>query len=211
MGKPYYFKWHFTEPTAYLFHWPSLGSWSHPTDRQPHVDGWPNALVEELGFQEDLAVGDGDDVGGDVGRHVPGLRFDDGQGRQRPPLVGVVHLGGPLQEPGVEVEDVPGVGLTPRGATQQQRHLAVRYGLQKRVQFFIIEKLNWYQYLKVDWFKPSRKTFLSNVILFYQQIILGFHMFQKFIKCNFVISTNFRISYDQKIYLNIAKRNFYQM
>src|SRR2546425_1665526 len=33
--------------------------------------------VEHVGLEEDLAVGDGDDVGGNVGRDVPGLRLDD--------------------------------------------------------------------------------------------------------------------------------------
>ena len=49
----------------------------------PDRDGRPDALIEQIRFQEDLAVGDRDDVGRDVRRHVAGLRFDDRQRRQR--------------------------------------------------------------------------------------------------------------------------------
>ena len=43
------------------------------TDRH----GGTDALVEEIGFEEDLAVGDRDDVRRNVGGHVAGLRLDD--------------------------------------------------------------------------------------------------------------------------------------
>ena len=49
------------------------------TDR----DGGPDALVEQVGLQEDLAVGDRDDVGRNVGRDVARLRLDDRQRGQR--------------------------------------------------------------------------------------------------------------------------------
>ncbi len=52
-------------------------------DGESDVDGWANAGVEEVGLQENLAVGDGNDVGWDVGGDVAGLRFNDGQRGQR--------------------------------------------------------------------------------------------------------------------------------
>jgi len=42
-----------------------------------------DALVEEIGFEEDLTVGDRNDVGRDVGRDVAGERLDDGQRGER--------------------------------------------------------------------------------------------------------------------------------
>ena len=46
-------------------------------DGEADVDGGADAGVEEVGFEEDLAVGDGDDVGRDVGGDVAGLGLDD--------------------------------------------------------------------------------------------------------------------------------------
>ena len=39
--------------------------------------------MEQLGLQEDLAVGDGDDVGWDISGNVTSLRLDNGQSCQR--------------------------------------------------------------------------------------------------------------------------------
>lgn len=41
----------------------------------------------------------------------------------------VVHLGGPLQQTGVQVEHITRVGLSSRGTSQQQGHLTVGHGL----------------------------------------------------------------------------------
>ena len=92
-------------------------------------DGGALALVEELGLEEDLAVGDGNDVGGDVGRHVTGLGLDDGEGGEGSAAQVAVHLGGALEEAGVEVENVAGVGLAAGGAAEEEGHLAVGDGL----------------------------------------------------------------------------------
>ena len=50
-------------------------------DREADVDGGTDARVEEVGLEEDLAVGDGDDVGRDVGGDVAGLGLDDREAR----------------------------------------------------------------------------------------------------------------------------------
>jgi hypothetical protein len=43
--------------------------------------------------------------------------------------VGLVHLGGTLEETRVQVEDITGVSLTSGGTTEEQRHLTVGNGL----------------------------------------------------------------------------------
>ena len=43
--------------------------------------------------------------------------------------MGVVHLGSTLEETRVEIEDITGVGLTTRGASEEERHLSVGDGL----------------------------------------------------------------------------------
>ena len=90
-------------------------------------------FVEQLCLQEDLSVSDGDDIGGDVGGHVTSLGLDDGEGSQGASSHGVGHLGGSLQQTGVEIEDVTGVGLTTWGTSQQQGHLSVGHGLLGQV------------------------------------------------------------------------------
>ena len=76
------------------------------------VDGRADTLVEELSLQEDLAVGNRNDVGGDIGRHITALGLNDGQRSHGATAVLVVHLGRTLEQTRVEVEDIAGIGLT---------------------------------------------------------------------------------------------------
>ena len=89
--------------------------------------------IEEVGFQEDLTVGDRDHIGRDVGGNVAGLRLDDRQRRQRATAERVVHAGRALQQAGVQVEDVARIGFAARRAADQQRNLAVRPGVLGQV------------------------------------------------------------------------------
>ncbi len=82
-------------------------------------------------FRTNLPVCDGDDVGGDVGRHITGLGLDDGQGGEGAATEVVVHLGGSLQQTGVQVEHITRVSLTTGGTTQQQGHLTVGNSLRR--------------------------------------------------------------------------------
>ena len=108
------------ERARHLLHRLDLGGAAHPAHRVADVDGRPDARVEQVGLQEDLAVGDGDDVGRDVGRDVAGLGLDDRQRGQRAAAERVGELGRPLQQARVQVEDVAGVRLAPRWAPEQQ-------------------------------------------------------------------------------------------
>ena len=115
--------------TGRLLHGLDLGVAAHPAHRGADAHGRTDALEEQVGFQEDLAVGDRDHVGGDIGRHVVGLGFDDRQGGERAGSEVLVQLGRPLQQSRVQVEDVARIGFAARRAAQQQRHLAVGDGL----------------------------------------------------------------------------------
>ena len=94
-------------------------------DRVADVDRGADAGVEEVGLEEDLAVGDRDDVRRDVGGEVARLGLDDRQRGERAPALLVVELGRALEQAAVQVEDVAGEGLAPRRAAQEQRDLAV--------------------------------------------------------------------------------------
>src|SRR5919106_1790983 len=89
----------------------------------------PDARVEEVGLEEDLAVGDRDHVRRDVGGDVARLRLDHGQRRQGAAAALVRELAGALEQPRVQVEDVAGERLAARRPAQQQRELAVRVGV----------------------------------------------------------------------------------
>ena len=107
-----------------------------PTDaghRDADVDGRADTGVEQTGLEEDLAVGDRDDVGRDVGRHVVALGLDDRQPGLGAGTELVGQLRAALQQAGVQVEDVAGVGLAARRTAQQQRHRAVGLGLLGQV------------------------------------------------------------------------------
>ncbi len=118
---------------GHLLHRLGLRVAAHPGHRDAHVDRRPHARAEQVALQEDLAVGDRDDVGRHVGRHVARLGLDDRQRGERPATKVVVELHRSLQQARVQVEDVARVGLTARRAAQQQRHLPVRVGVLGQV------------------------------------------------------------------------------
>src|SRR5690606_27566007 len=99
--------------------------------------------IEQVGLEEDLAVGDGNDVGRDVRRHVTGLRFNDRQCGERATRLEDVHtvhhtvvfaqLGRALEQTRVEVEHVTGIGFAARRTTQHERELAIRSRLLGQV------------------------------------------------------------------------------
>ena len=114
------------DPPGDLLHRLDLGRRADPRHRQADVHRRADALVEQVGLEEDLAVGDRDHVGRDVGRDVVGLGLDDRQRGERAGAVVLVHLGGALEQARVQVEHVARESLAAGRPAQQQRHLAVR-------------------------------------------------------------------------------------
>eukprot|EP00967_Tisochrysis_lutea_P118128 scaffold191599_cov27-Tisochrysis_lutea.AAC.1 len=102
-----------------LLHRLALGSRADTGHRETDVDGRTDAAVEELGLEEDLAVGDGDDVGGDVCGHIASLGLNDGECGHGATKHLLGHLRGALKEARVQVEDVTGVGLAAGRAAEQ--------------------------------------------------------------------------------------------
>ncbi len=121
------------ELAGHLLHGGDLGGATDAAHRDAGVHGRPLPRVEEVALEEDLPVGDGDDVGRDVGRHVAGLRLDDRQRRQRARAFLVGQLGRALEQARVQVEDVARVGLASRRAAQEQRELPVGDRLLRKI------------------------------------------------------------------------------
>src|SRR5690554_2713500 len=129
-----------TDATAKLLHDLGLGCTTYPRYRDTCVYGRTDTGVEQVGFQEDLTVGDGNHVGRNERRNVTGLGFDDRQSGQGTGLafhftvgellnVVSVYAGSALQQTGVQVENVTWVSFTSWRTTQQQGNLTVSNGL----------------------------------------------------------------------------------
>jgi hypothetical protein len=108
-----------------LLHGLDLSGRSDTRDGKTDVNGGSDTLEEEFSFQEDLSISNGDDIGGDISGHITSLGLNDGEGSQRTTTVVLVHLGGTLEETGMEIENITGVSLTTWGTSQKERHLSV--------------------------------------------------------------------------------------
>ena len=94
------------EPPGHRLHGLDLRVAADPRHGDADVDRRADPRVEQVLLQVDLTVGDRDDVGRDVRRHVAALGLDDRQGRQRPGAELVGQLGRALEQPGVQIEHV---------------------------------------------------------------------------------------------------------
>lgn len=117
------------ERTGDLLHGLDLGGGTDTGHRETDVNSGTDTLVEELSLQEDLSIGNGDHIGGDIGGHITSLGLNNGEGSEGARAVGVVHLSSTLEKTRVEIEDITRVGLTTRRTSQKERHLSVSDGL----------------------------------------------------------------------------------
>jgi len=113
------------EGTSKLLHGLDLSGRADTRHGKTDVNRGTDTLMEELCLEEDLAIRDRDDVGGDVSGHITSLRLNDGQGSERASAVALVHLGCALEETRVKIEDITGVSLTTRRASEEKGHLTV--------------------------------------------------------------------------------------
>jgi len=102
-----------------------LGSRSDSGDGKSNRDSWALTLIKQLGFQENLSISNGNNIGRNVSGHISSLGLNDGKGGQRTSSVAAMHFSGTLQKTGMKVEDITGVGLATWGTTKQKRHLTV--------------------------------------------------------------------------------------
>ena len=117
------------EGTGKLLHGLNLGGGTDTGDGETDVDSGTDTLMEELGLEEDLTVGNGDDIGGDIGGHITSLGLNDGESSEGASTVVLVHLGCTLEETRVKIEDITWVSLTTGGSSEEEGHLSVGDGL----------------------------------------------------------------------------------
>ncbi len=131
------------EGSCDLFHGADLGVSTDARDGDPDVDRGTDACVKQVGFEEDLTIGDGDDVGGDISGDVARLGFDDREGGEGATATCEAHLfpdffvgsdlGGAFEQAAVEIEDVTGISFATGGTTKQEGHLTVADGVFGKV------------------------------------------------------------------------------
>ena len=85
--------------------------------------------INQLGFQEDLTIGNGNHIGWNVGGHITSLGLNDWEGSEGTATVVLVHLSGTLKKTGVEIENITWVSLTTWWTSQEEGHLTVSDGL----------------------------------------------------------------------------------
>src|SRR5690554_7831727 len=133
-----------TDATAKLLHDLGLSCTTYPGYGDTGVHGRTDTGVKQVGFQEDLTVGDGDHVGRNERRNVTSLGFDDRQCGQGTGLafdftvgellnVVSVYAGSALQQTGVQIENVTRECFTSWRTTQQQGDLTVSNSLLGQV------------------------------------------------------------------------------
>ena len=106
-----------------------LGLAADPADAGADVDRRLLPLVEQLGVEHDLAVGDRDQIGRDIGAEIAGVGLGDRQRGQRAAALFLGQLRGALQQPRMDIEDIAGIGLAAGRLARQQRDLAVAGGV----------------------------------------------------------------------------------
>jgi len=121
------------ERTSDLLHGLNLGGGSDTGDGETDVNSGSDTLEEELSLEEDLTVGNGDNVGGNVSGHITSLGLNDGEGSEGTGSEIFVHLGGTLKESRMEIEDITGVSFTTRGSSQKEGHLSVGNSLLGKI------------------------------------------------------------------------------
>ena len=117
------------ERTCDLLHGLDLGCGTDTRYGKTDVNGRTYTLVEEFGFEENLAIRDGDDICWDIGGHITSLGLDNRKGGKGAGTVVLVHLSCTLKETRGKIEDITGISLTTWGTSEKQGHLTVSDGL----------------------------------------------------------------------------------
>src|SRR6185369_11811839 len=86
-----------------------------------------------IALEKYLTVRDRNHIRGNISGNVAGLSFDNRQSSQRTTAILFAHLGGPLQQSGMEIKDVAWISLAARWTSQQERNFAVCGGVLRKI------------------------------------------------------------------------------
>ena len=109
-----------TEGTGGLLHGLRLCRTTDSGYGQTDIDGRTLTLEEEVALEEDLTIGDGDDVRRDIGRYIAILGLDDRKCGDGTTTELLRETAGTLEESRVQIEDIARIRLTSRCTTEKQ-------------------------------------------------------------------------------------------
>jgi hypothetical protein len=92
----------------------------NPGNRPANINSRKHALLKKVWGEVDLSVSNGDDIRGDVSRHILGLCLHDRHSAQRTPAQLLSKMGGPFKESGMNIEYVTGESFSARRSPEQQ-------------------------------------------------------------------------------------------
>ena len=110
---------------GHLFDRLDLRGGTDTADRKTDRNRRPHALVEQIGLEINLAVGDRDDVRRNVSRHVAGLRLDDRQRRERTAAEFFGHARAAFEQTRMQIKDVARIRFASGRALENERDLPV--------------------------------------------------------------------------------------
>src|SRR5690606_23253493 len=112
--------------TCYLLHRLDLRRRPYTRYRQTHVYRRTHTFIEQVGFKENLTIGDRNHVGRNIRRYVTHMSFNDRQRGHRTGLHIIRHFSRTLEKTLVNVEYVTRIRLTSWRTAKEQGHLAIR-------------------------------------------------------------------------------------
>mgnify|MGYP007061352762 CR=1 FL=1 len=121
------------QSTGNSLHSLNLSGRTDSADGKTDVNGRSDTLVEKFGFQENLSVGNGNDVSWNISRHITSLSLNDWKSSQTATSVSVGHLSGSFKKSGVEIEDITRVSLSSWRSSKKKGHLSVSNGLLGKI------------------------------------------------------------------------------
>ena len=116
-----------------LLHGAELGCTADTGYREAYVYCRADTGMEQIALEEDLTVGDGNDVCRDVSGDIACLRFDDRQSGHAAAAGFSVESSRSFKQSGVQIENIAGVCFASGRSLEQQRDLAVSGGLLAQV------------------------------------------------------------------------------
>ena len=115
--------------TSDLLHGLDLGGGADTRHRETDVNGGSDTLVEEFSFQEDLSVGNGDDISGDESGDITCLGLNDWECGKGTRSSFFVHLGSSFKQTRMQVKHITWICFTTRRSSEKKGHLSVCDGL----------------------------------------------------------------------------------
>ncbi len=110
---------------GHLLHGFYLGGTADPGYGKTDINRRSDTGEKQARFKIYLTVCNRNNIGGDIGRHITGLGFNDRQGRQRTGAKLVIQFSRTLEQTGMVVENIARISLTARRTSQQQGNLPV--------------------------------------------------------------------------------------